>query len=521
VRKAAIGPAVLALAIACAPGDAAPGAASSALVPELEGWGGGEPIPSDPALFEELVAALELRQRHEFAVVLDARDPGELHEEARLTQEALDRGIFGLDALFVVGDELFDLAIRPEQGLGNALAGRPGIPAGELPPPNLRRVHAGEFGGPDAHRCAACHSLGGLDGAGTSTQNAFFRGDGDSTAGADERSAPHLLGLGPIEALAREMTRELAAIREAASAEALATASPIERALEAHGVSFGVIRARADGTIDASGVLGVDRDLIIRPFGWKGHGASIRAMALEAFRVHAGVVSVAAQARVAAGELPTTVYGDGPAEDVDRDGVALEIEDGMITTMVAYLAQLEIPEVRPPREEVMLDLFARGSEVFDDIGCAECHRRALVLVDPILETRPDLPALADRAPVRIDVARDGEAPRIAPRDSAGTSFDVPLFADLRRHDMGPELATPGPQGGIPASVFLTRPLWGLADTAPYLHDGRAPTIEDAILAHGGEAGPARDAFAMLGEGERAALRVFLASFSRTPRIRIP
>src|SRR5690606_6855420 len=100
----------------------------------------------------------------------------------------------------------------------NRLAGAPGIDAGPLPPPNLRRVQQGAFGGPDALGCADCHSLHGDDGAGTLTQNAYFRGDGDSTLVADSRNPPAVLGLGPVEALALEMTAELSAQRSAAIA---------------------------------------------------------------------------------------------------------------------------------------------------------------------------------------------------------------------------------------------------------------------------------------------------------------
>ncbi len=480
---------------------------------ELDAWARtAPPIPSDLELAAQLAEAVELRQRRELVRVLDAKEPGELAEDARLTQSTLDLGIFGLDALFVVGDDLFELMFRPAQGLGNGLGGAP---------PNLRRVHAGERGGPDAVSCSSCHSLGGLDGAGANTQNAFLRGDGDSTLAADVRNPPHLLGLGPIEALAREMTRELAAIRDRAVEEARSSGAEVERELVTHGVSFGAVRVGADGRVDPSGVEGVDRDLVVRPFGWKGHQATIRAMAAESFRIHMGVLSSADQVRVGLGELDPAIYGEGDRFDIDSDGVSVEIEDGMLTTMVGYLAQLEIPIVEPPSEPVALERFARGRAVFDEVGCATCHRPVLELRDPVIEVRPDHPDYADRAPILIDVAVDGEHPRIEPRTILSPVYEVQLFSDLRRHDMGPELATPGNQGSIPPSVFLTRPLWGLAETAPYLHDGRAPTVDDAIRLHGGEAREARDAYAALGEDDRVALRTFLMSLTRTRRLVIP
>jgi hypothetical protein len=74
---------------------------------------------------------------------------------------------------------------------------------------------------------------------------------------------------------------------------------------------------------------------------------------------------------------------------------------------------------------------------------------------------------------------------------------VRLYSDLKRHDMGAGLAEAIDETGHGASVFITRPLWGVGSTAPYLHDGRAATIEEATLAHGGEALASRTRFAAL------------------------
>jgi CxxC motif-containing protein (DUF1111 family) len=67
---------------------------------------------------------------------------------------------------------------------------------------------------------------------------------------------------------------------------------------------------------------------------------------------------------------------------------------------------------------------------------------------------------------------------------------------------------------------LTRPLWGLAESPPYLHDGRAATIPEAILAHGGEAKEARDAFAALSPESQANVHIFLLSLTREPKVRV-
>lgn len=482
------------------------------------------PLPSDNELARDLAEAVDFRQRETFDRVHDAWDPGELVEHATMTQIALDRGIFGKDALFVVGDELFEYEFRPENGLGNGLIGRDRTLSGALPRPNMRRVHKGAFGGPDSHSCATCHSKGGPDGAGTNTQNALLHGDGVSSAQADERNPPHVLGLGPVQALAREMTLELQSLLDAGLARAREQGTEQLVALVSKGVEFGVLRVQPGGDVDRTGVVGVDEDLIIKPFGWKGHQPTIRAMAEESFRIHLGLISMRVQMMAKNGELDDEarkVYGDGPWYDIDRDGVSMELDSGMLTTMVAYLSQLEVPEVQPPRDSTTVDLFARGSALFAETGCNHCHRRVMTLNNPVIEVRPAQSNYADRAPILINVAVDGEHPKIEPRDARGTAYHVELFSDLKRHDMGPDLATPRAVQGVPASVFLTRPLWGLADTAPYLHDGRAPTVHDAIRLHGGEAQAARAAYLALDERDRAALRVFLMALGRQPKLFVP
>jgi CxxC motif-containing protein (DUF1111 family) len=100
-------------------------------------------------------------------------------------------------------------------------------------------------------------------------------------------------------------------------------------------------------------------------------------------------------------------------------------------------------------------------------------------------------------------------------------LEVRLFSDLKRHHMGEAMAEPRPDGGAAGDVFVTRPLWGVARSRPYLHDGRAPTLEDAILLHGGEAQASRDAFAALPEPERGPLRIFLTSLTRAGQLVTP
>jgi CxxC motif-containing protein (DUF1111 family) len=94
------------------------------------------------------------------------------------------------------------------------------------------------------------------------------------------------------------------------------------------------------------------------------------------------------------------------------------------------------------------------------------------------------------------------------KDGNGKTI-VPLFGDLKRHYMGAGLAESVDEKGTGAAVFLTRNLWGVGTTAPYMHDGRATTLTEAILEHGGEASGARSAFTALPEASQRDLLAFL------------
>mgnify|MGYP001818213449 CR=1 FL=1 len=114
----------------------------------------------------------------------------------------------------------------------------------------------------------------------------------------------------------------------------------------------------------------------------------------------------------------------------------------------------------------------RGEEVFSDIGCDGCHV-------PELRTASNLP--------------------------------VALYSDLLLHDVAADDAVGIEDGDAEMLEFRTAPLWGLATTAPYMHDGRATTVGDAIIAHDGEAAASRDAYLDLPADRRDALIAFLQS----------
>ena len=90
---------------------------------------------------------------------------------------------------------------------------------------------------------------------------------------------------------------------------------------------------------------------------------------------------------------------------------------------------------------------------------------------------------------------------------------VRLFGDLRRHDMGPGLAESIDETGAGASVWMTKELWGVGTSDPYLHDGRATTLTEAILEHGGEAAGHSADFNALSDADQADLIAFLSSLT--------
>jgi hypothetical protein len=463
----------------------------------------------------------------------DAHRAAARRHEKRL-REAADPGRFlrdadaALDAARVAAGEVCpselatygELLFEHEFGFADGLGG--GMPADRTDGP-FRRVHRGAFGGPETLSCPSCHWVGGPNGAGAETDNAFLEGDGDQTRSGDERNPPALVALGVVEALANEMTADLKSLRAALAVEAKRAGGDREVQLTSKGVDFGVLRATAKGEIDTSGVRGVDPDLVVKPFGWKGTLSSFTDFSSEALQVHMGIQSERLLARGTPAQL-----GDGPdRSDPDADGVRHELGAGPFAALTTHLALLELPIVEPlvqsrqiapaapdlmaPTTTSFAEDFRRGRDQFHSLGCASCHVPMLVLRDPVLRVE-GLPP--------IDLSKWMRDPALR-HDPVLEGFPVWLFSDLKRHDMGPANAAQRVQNGVAIRDYLTPRLWGVADSAPYLHDGRAPSLDYAIAGHDGEGAAARAAFAALSWEEKGALRVYLMSLRRASRLMVP
>jgi cytochrome c peroxidase len=379
---------------------------------------------------------------------------------------------------------------------------------------------------PEANSCSGCHAQPGPGGAGDFVANVFVLAQAldpvTFSVHADfsnERNTLGMFGAGPIEMLAREMTAELHAIRDDAMQEAELTGKPATRALTAKLVSFGTLTCMPDGTIDPTGIEGVDWDLVIKPFHQKGAVVSIREFTNNALNHHHGIQSVER-------------FGAGV--DADLDGVSDELTVGDVTAMAVFQAALGTPQRVRPTDRHRRDAAERGETLFAQIGCTECHIPVMVLENRFFtEPNPYNPAgnlHPDEVnePFSFDMTRKGTGPRLG-RLPDGRAL-VEAYTDLKRHDLNDDeldhfanerLAQGTLNGFAPASdfiidpedrpttAFLTRKLWDVGNSDPYGHRGDLTTMTEAIHFHGGEARATRDAFFALTETDRNAIIEFL------------
>ena len=367
--------------------------------------------------------------------MLDARDPGELVEHATLSEAALDRERAGHRHALRRRRRAVRLSVPPGERLGQ----RAGRSQGDRLHAAVASHPARRAGGPDAFGCFSCHSKGGPDGAGTQTQNAFMRGDGERTTGADQRNPPASSSAWVrSRCLAREMSAELRAQRGRGERAREGGRTPRRAAADRQEASRSdASRPSPTARSTTAAVEGVDADLTVRPFGWKGHsGDAPRHRRGVAPHPSGTALATASSSRCATARSTLDPYGKGPWYDVDEDGVSLEIDPGMLTTVVGYLAQLEVPVMRPPHDPGLVDAWAAGRAHFDEIGCAGCHVPTLELEDT--EARR-----ARRTPDRIAPRSSSTSPRTAigpkiePKYAGDkTPYLVHLFSDLKRHDMG-------------------------------------------------------------------------------------
>ncbi len=209
---------------------------------------------------------------------------------------------------------------------------------------------------------------------------------------------------------------------------------------------------------DQDGIFGVARRLDfngtieIGRYGWKAQLPTIRDFVHDALAFELG--------------LTTPNEGRGIGQHADGDEVAdPEVGAGQISDLEFFVKNLGAP-VRGGSVDPDV---AVGESLFDSVGCAKCHR-------------PSLP---------------------------GLNGPVPLYSNLLLHNVMPADFRGMAEPGAGVGMYRTAPLWGIKDTAPYLHDGRAETLEQAIELHAGEAQGVTDAYLALSAEQKLALMKFL------------
>jgi CxxC motif-containing protein (DUF1111 family) len=204
-------------------------------------------------------------------------------------------------------------------------------------------------------------------------------------------------------------------------------------------------------------------------FGWKAETPNLREFVLSACANELGL------------EVPGHHQAASPLEP-DATAKGLDLTQTECDALVAYMRDLGAPKgavASMPRESPAI---ADGRAMFDSAGCAACHRPSLGDVEGI-------------------------------------------YSDLLLHDMGPALSDSGSyygitepdssrsKDGVKKQEWRTPPLWGFRDSAPYLHDGRAKNLEEAVALHGGEAKEPAKRFFKLHPNERLRVQAFLRSLS--------
>ncbi|MDN3526574.1 di-heme oxidoredictase family protein [Halomonas sabkhae] len=261
------------------------------------------------------------------------------------------------------------------------------------------------------------------------------------------RVAPPMIGLGLLETL---------------PAEAL------EAAADPHDEDGDGISGRVNRVWDIR-----QEQTVVGRFGWKAGEPSIEQQSLHAFAGDMGLTS---------NLVPATDCM--PSQECERfpHGGEPEVSDKVAGFITFYAGSLAVPQRRNLDDPVV----QAGARIFNDIGCASCHT-------PRHQTPSDTEraALADQT--------------------------IWPYSDLLLHDMGEGLADHRPEFAASGREWRTPPLWGIGLThkvnprAGFLHDGRARTLEEAILWHGGEAEASAAAYRHLPADKRQALIRFLES----------
>lgn len=461
-----------------------------------------------------------------------------------------DEFLMPLTELLEHGRRLFTANWTIQEGGGRPFTGGTGAPLNDptsplIFPRNFNRVSA-----PDANSCAGCHNapFGIPGGGGDVVTNVFVLGQRFDFATFDtldalvlrgsvdesnrsatlqtvgnSRATLGMFGSGFIEMLARQVTADLQAIRDA-------TPPGAANELHSKGISFGHIARHPDGTWDTSMVEGLPApslislgpsdppNLIVRPFHQSGTVVSLRQFTVNAFNHHHGI-------------QPTERFGVGT--DPDGDGFTDEMSQAEVTATTIFQAALPVPGRVIPNDPYVEAAVLQGEGLFTAIGCATCHIPSLpldnqgwIFTEPNPFNPPGNRRPSDGPVLSVDLTDAAlPAPRLRPVNGV---VSVPAFTDFKLHDIttGPDDPNREPLDmnaplGSPAFFagngrFLTRKLWGIANEPPFFHHGLFTTMREAVEAHHGDAQEAGDRYRALPPRGQDAIIEFLKTLQVLP-----
>ena len=224
----------------------------------------------------------------------------------------------------------------------------------------------------------------------------------------------------------------------------------------------------------------------------------------------------------------------GLGVDADGDGFVNELTRADVTAVTVFQATLPPPGRVIADDDDVEKAVRIGERRFQQVGCAACHvprlpltNQGWIFTEPNRYNPPGNLRSGDAPTLRVDLTSDElPPPRLKP-DAHGVVW-VPAFTDLKLHDItsGPNDPNAEPlDQNQPATSskffagntrFLTRKLWGMANSGPFMHHGMFTTMREAVLAHAGEAVSSRHAFDALIPYEKDCVIEFLKTLQVLP-----
>ena len=200
-------------------------------------------------------------------------------------------------------------------------------------------------------------------------------------------------------------------------------------------------------------------------FGWRGQKSSLKEFTIQACAVELGLSTLTQSEPPIPGTVKTAVNYD-PSDSHD-------MTEQQVIDLVKFIQQLPAPKEKLPKSTGELEFVSKGRIVFERLQCATCHVKTVGDVDGVYSDF----LMHDMGPDLADVS--GVISTSDVIQSIGGYFGPGSSTGDGRQPFG---ITVGKD-----TFWQTPPLWGIAESGPYLHDGRAKTLQQAILWHGGEA----------------------------------